>query len=178
MRWRNLLYFDKFFPMGLRSVAYCCQRVTNAIAFTHHDLGYWSLNYLDDFGSAEPAHVAWSLYWCLGEILKRIGVQEAEQKACAPSPRMEFLGNIFDVIKMIIEILGDRLIKINNELETWLLMESSTRKQLESLIGKLSFISNCVCAGRVFISRMINALSGFPRFGKRPVGLEVRKDIL
>ena len=48
--WRNLLYFDKVVPMGLRSAAYICQRVTNAIVYAHRSFGYWSINYLDDFG--------------------------------------------------------------------------------------------------------------------------------
>ena len=49
-RWRRLLYFDKTVPMGLCSAAYICQRVTNAIVFVHRSFGYWSINYLDDFG--------------------------------------------------------------------------------------------------------------------------------
>ena len=52
-RWRNLLFFDKTVPMGLRSAAYICQRVTNAIVYAHTNMGFWSTNYLDDFGSAE-----------------------------------------------------------------------------------------------------------------------------
>ena len=51
-------------------------------------------------------------------------------------------------------------------------------KQLESLIGKLSFVSNCVRAGRVFISRLINTLSGFPKIGTHTLPREIRKDII
>ena len=54
-RWRNLLYFDKVVPMGLKLAAYICQRVTNAVVYVHRSFGYWSINYLDDFGSAELA---------------------------------------------------------------------------------------------------------------------------
>ena len=57
-RWDGLLYFDKYMPMGLRSAAYICQRVTTAIKFAHGQMGYWSINYLDDFGSAEEASQA------------------------------------------------------------------------------------------------------------------------
>ena len=139
MHWNNLLYFDKFFPMGLRSAAYCCQRVTDAIAFVHHSRGFWSLNYLDDFGSAELQHIAWASFWTLGEILHDAGIQEAKNKVCTPSTRMEFLGNIFDTVSMTIEISDDRMKEILAELDKWLVREHATRKQLESTNRKAKF---------------------------------------
>ena len=52
-RWRNFLYFDKMMNLGLRSATYVCQRVLNSIVYAHLGLGFWSINCLDDFGSAE-----------------------------------------------------------------------------------------------------------------------------
>ena len=33
LNWYGKLYFDKTMPMGLRSSAMCCQRITNAIRY-------------------------------------------------------------------------------------------------------------------------------------------------
>ena len=52
-RWRNFIFIDKNVPMGLTSAAYMVQRTTNAVVYIHRTMGYWSINYLDDFGSAE-----------------------------------------------------------------------------------------------------------------------------
>ena len=93
MRWDGYLFFDKVMPMGLRSAAFCCQRVTNAITHIHDQNGFWCINYLDDFGSAEPAHVAWHSFLALGALFQRLGAMEAMQKAQSPCHRMEFLGN-------------------------------------------------------------------------------------
>ena len=109
MRWQDLLYFNKMFPMGLRSAAYCCQCVTNAVAHVHHTYNFWSINYLDDFGDTEPYDVAWQSYFCLHYILDSLGIQEALDKACPPSPRMEFLGNIVDAQKMTLEVSPQRV---------------------------------------------------------------------
>ena len=38
-RWRNMLFFDKVMPMGLRSATYVCQRLTNAIVYVHKQMG-------------------------------------------------------------------------------------------------------------------------------------------
>ena len=178
MHWQNLLYFDKFFPMGLRSAAFCCQRVTNAVVYIHKSYDYWSINYLDDFGSAEAEYKAWQSFWCLRQILTSVGIQEAEEKVCPPSPQMEFLSNIVDARNMMLEVSEQRMEQIQNELDNWLVIDRATRKQLESIIGKLSFIANCVWAGRVFIARLINLLTGFLKVGKYTIPTETKKDFI
>ena len=178
MRWQNLLFFDKFFPMGLRSAAYCCQRVTNSITYMHQQQKFWCINYLDDFSSAEKANLAWWSFWSLGLLLQKLGIQEAMEKACPPSHRMEFLGNIVDSQKMTLEVSEKRLQEISVEINDWIAKQAATRKQLESIIGKLSFISNCVRAGRVFISRLLNQLSGFPQRGHHQLNSQMKKDFI
>ena len=102
-RWRNQLFFDKMVPMGLRSAAFITQRLTNAIVHVHRKK-YWSINYLDDFGSAEREQDAWNSYNSMTNILQEIGVQEAPEKAIEPTTRMEFLGNTVDTAKMTLEV--------------------------------------------------------------------------
>ena len=138
MRWDNLIWFDKNMPMGLRSAAFCAQKTTNAIVFVHRKEGYWSINYLDDFGSAEPKITAWKSFLALARIFEEIGAQEAAEKACAPATRMEFLGNWLDTINMTLEISPHRLVEIQNLVEIWVNKASATRKEIESLVGKLN----------------------------------------
>ena len=177
MRWGGFLFFDKFMLMGLHSVAYCCQRVMNSITFMHRQMGFWSINYLDDFGSAEKARKDWESYHSLGTLLRQIGASEADKKAVLPCTRMEFLSNLVDMQKMTIEISENRLNEIKMLLNHWIHKKNMNRKELESLIGKLSFVSNCVRPGRTFVARLINALKGMSRFGVYPVQEEMLLDI-
>ena len=55
-------------------------------------------------------------------------------------------------------------------LRAWLSKSEATRREVESLGGKLSFIATCVRPGRLFISRLLDYLSELPDF--------VRKDVL
>ena len=48
-KWDNKLYFDTALPMGLKSAALFCQRVTNFIRHILEDKGVCTVNYLDDF---------------------------------------------------------------------------------------------------------------------------------
>ena len=177
MRWRNLLYFDKFLPMGLRTAAYCMQKVSSAIVYIHRKMGYWSTNYLDDFGSAERADIAQNSFQALRMLLHQLGDFEAVEKACEPSTRMEFLGTTIDTIKMTIEISPERLVEIYDILQNWRNRSVATRREVESLIGKLSFVSNCVKAARVFMTRIIDSLATFSVHQNTEIPLEMHKDI-
>ena len=176
-RWRNLLYFDKVVPMGLRSAAYICQQVTNAIVYAHNTFGCWSINYLDDFGSAEDSSTAWFSYNMLSRIFDRIGVKEALDKAVPPTTRMDFLGNTVDSEKLTLEVSQDRKQELMHLLKKWVVKQYCTKKQLQSLIGKLSFITNCVQAGKIFISRMIQNLCDMPETGYVKVNEQTIKDV-
>ena len=116
-RWRNKLYFDKMVPMGLRSAAYIAQRLTNSIVHIHRRMEYWSINYLDDFGSAEKEQDAWNSYMAMDRILRTIRVDEATEKSVEPTTRMDFLGNTVDTIKMTIEVSQDRQEELMDLLE-------------------------------------------------------------
>ena len=48
-RWNEQIYSDTVLTMGLRSSAYICQRITNAISYMCRTDGYNMVNYLDDF---------------------------------------------------------------------------------------------------------------------------------
>ena len=162
--------------MGLRSAAYVAQRITNAVVHIHKSMQYWSINYLDDFGSAEPEEKAWNSFYTMRTIMESIGVDEAKDKAVPPTTRMEFLGNTVDSIKMTIEVSPQRKQELLKLIQEWL--EKTThysKKELQSLIGKLSFVTNCVQAGRIFLSRLLNELRNMDSISM--VDNELRKDL-
>ena len=171
------LYFDKVLPMGMRTAPYIAQRVTDAIRHIHQELSFFLLNYVDDFLGAELQHRVWDAFHNLVNLLEDIGVETAPDKVVPPTTRIEFLGIIYDSKKMTMEVPEDKLQDLNTELHTWLYKTKATRKEVESLIGKLQFASKCVRAGRIFMSRLINWLRELPRTGRNHVPVEARKDV-
>ena len=163
--------------MGLRTATYIMQRISNAIIFVHNSIGFWSIGYIDDYGSAEMPANAWASYNAMHQIMKSVGLKEAEHKAVSPSTRMEFLGNTLDTIKMTLEVSPQRLIELKELMKKWLLKVRYSKKQLQSLIGKLSFVTNCVHAGRIFISRLIEQLSLADDKCVNIMTQEMRKDV-
>ena len=70
--------------MGLRSAAYICQRVTNAVSYIcDFHYGLQVINYLDDFAGCNTTE-----YDTLGQVLKECGLEESVEKAIPPSTSM------------------------------------------------------------------------------------------
>ena len=176
-RWRNRLYFDTMMPMGLRMAAYVCQQVTNVIKYIHNQVGYFSINYLDDFGSAEYANMAFQSFDALGSLFKALGMKEVTDKAVSPTTCMVFLGTQLDSIKMTLSVPPEKLVEINEELNRWKNKVYYNRRELESLISKLQFAANCIRTSRIFLSRLIQGLTGSTRTDMKVISQQMKADI-
>lgn len=176
-KWGGKIYLDTVLAMGLRSAAYICQRLTNAIAFIYRKKGYAIVNYLDDFCGVEKASGAGEAFTYLGTLLASLGVQEATNKVVCPSSKVAFLGIWFDTVNMTMEVTPERLIEIRELTRVWLLKRSATLKEVQSLIGKLNFVAKCVKPARVFIGRMLTFLRGMNKWGSTTLTIEFKGDV-
>ena len=171
-------YFDTTLPMGLSSSAYICQRTTNMLRHVGTQMGLLLCNYLDDFAGVSPSARAVADFLALGRLLKNAGAEENETKAIVPTTKMPFVGITANTIDMTLSIPPEKLQEVFETLSDWIGKTTMTRKELESLIGKLSFVAQCVRPGRIFIARLLEALRGLPRKGRFPVTEELLKDVI
>lgn len=151
-------YFDLVLPNGIRSGAYICQRVTSALKFIYQQKGFDLENFLDDLGSCEVPEKAWEAYEELGQLISEVGLVESLEKACEPSTVMIFLGTGLNTETLTLFIPGDRMQELLLEIEHWHSKTTATQKEVQSLIGKLNFVTNCVHSSRIYISSLINFL--------------------
>ena len=66
--------------------------------------------------------------------------------------RMIFLGLIYDTIAITVSVPDDKLVDI------WLLKSTVTITELQSLIGKLSYVCSCIRPGHIFMQCLLNVL--------------------
>ena len=79
---------------------------------------------------------------------------------------------------MLFEVPADRLSDLKTELLQWTQFSTFTWRQLQSLLGKLSFVTACVRPGRIFMSRLLNRLCSLPSNQSRfPVTSDMLSDI-
>ena len=172
-----MILFDKTAVMGSRSAPLVCQKITNFIRHIMLNLQYFVANYVDDFMGLDTPQRIWSSYNALGNLLRDIGATESLAKAVPPTYLIEFLGVLFDLKNHTISVTEDRMEDICEELHKWRDKVTCTRRELESLLGKLQFISNCVRLGRILVLRLRNQLSGMPVTGLVKVTAEMSKDV-
>ena len=177
--WRDKWFFDVRLPMGLRSAAMAGQRVTNAVCFMLSWVGCNVLSYLDDFMGISAPQSAFDDYALSGLLLQALGLHELSHKASPPSTRVTCLGVLFDTINFTMSVTPDRLLELQTDLlPKWLTKKSATKTELQSLIGKLAFVSKCVRPGRLFLTRILDTLRSLRHNHHRvKLSAEFRKDI-
>ena len=167
--WRGYYYFDTVLMMGCRMAPAVAQRVSNMISWIHH--------YVDDFLGAEVGDNASKSHAALIRVLDGIGLERSPAKAIPPTTEIEFIGNLFNSELNIIGVTPRRRTELLNELNRWRFKPTTTRRQLESIIGKLQFVSNVVKSGRLFISRLLGDLRNMKRGPEYELSFQARQDL-
>ena len=175
--WKGATYADRVLPMGLRSAAYICQRITNAIQYICTQRGVSIVNYLDDFAGAETWDKAQEAFCTVHAVLTELGFQEATDKACAPKAVMEFLGIEFHTQSLTLHVTPQRMLDIEQGLREWERKTQVNKTELQSLIGKLLLVAKCVRPGRLFVGRLLELLRSLPDNKRHTLHPEYRKDI-
>jgi hypothetical protein len=157
-QWEDRFYFDTVLAMGQRNAAMACSRTSNAIMQMHHDDGYLGTSYLDDLIGVASIEFANDAYESLGQLLMDLGLLENMEKACPPSVIQLVLGVEINTVEGSISVPEERMIEIRALVLEWEGKNESTKVELQSLIGKLQFISKCVQQSRIFINRLLDTL--------------------
>ena len=176
-KWKGHLYFDKVLTMGLRSAAYICMRTTDAIKYICQKFDISILNYLDDLAGCELSDRSDYAFDQLGKLLVQCGFEESIEKASPPDTKMLFIGILFDTLNFTISIDENRLAEILDLVLIWLQKEFTNKRELQSLLGKLNFVSQCVRPGRIFVSRMLNFLREIPDNGQILIPDDLKRDL-
>ena len=180
MQWQGHFYHDTCLPFGLRSAPFLFNQYAEALEWiAQHNYGLSHLlHYLDDYLIIGPpasprcaTHLALFLRVC-----DRLGIPVTMDKVEGPAPVLTFLGLELDAIQQRIRLPPDKLTKLLAELHTWSNRTRTTKRELLSLIGKLSFAARAVPAGRLFLRRLIS-LSTTVRSLHHRLRLGVQADI-
>lgn len=110
------------------------------------------MNYIDDFGSIEASHDdALVALQHLKNLFNSLGLESSPEKDCPPSTRMVFLDLIYDTVTMTLEVFEDKISLASELICHWLSSPRATKSDLQSLVGKLSYICTCISPGKIFM---------------------------
>ncbi|XP_055334693.1 uncharacterized protein LOC129585836 [Paramacrobiotus metropolitanus] len=153
-------YFDVVLPFGCRSFPAIFDRMATFLEWIIVNVCHFRdvLHYMDDFFFAGPAgsvlcRLAIEL---MTLVCSDLGIPLALDKTEGPSTTLTFLGVVLDSVNQTISIPPEKLKDLSDEFSVFSARPYSTKRDLLSLIGKLSFATKCIPAGRIFLRRMID----------------------
>ena len=188
--WRGAFFIFISLAFGLRHSGLNGQRVTDAVSWRLRRLGletdeerpYNVVNYVDDLGGVESTlKQATSAFTALNWLLEDLGLVESLEKAEPPTTKITYLGVEFDSQAMEMRVPACKLQEIKSEIRLWLRRTTISKKELQSLLGKLFWVGKVVKHSRVFLGRMLEQLrtmAGMQDNKKVKLLEETRKDIL
>ena len=179
--WQNEYYIDTCLPFGLHSAPFLFNQLADAIHWilqNNCDV-YHLLHYLDDFLTAGPAdsHTRYHNLSAMKSLCHAIGAPIKEEKVEGPTTRITFLGIVLDIMSMEASISQERKTSLLTAILSFHSLKKCTKRQLLSLIGKLSFACKVVPAGRIFLRRLIDLSSVTRLHHHIRITMEARLDL-
>ena len=134
------------------------------------NMGYDVINYIDDvigFGTISTAEPS---YNTLLHLLEKLGLDISTKKLVQRCTKATCLGVEVDTTKFTVAVPQEKLANIQTVCTQWVGRQTCTKKELQSLLGSLLYISKCVHSSRIFLNRMLDTLRS--HFGKEDILLD------
>jgi hypothetical protein len=179
-KWRGKYLVDYCLPFGMKSSPSVWCRISAALMWIikHHLNIHNAVCYVDDFlvtGTSEAetnAHVTAIIALC-----DELGVPLAMKKLIWATTSIVFLGIGINSPTLMAFVTEERKLAAKELLEKFILAKHCSLTQLQSLLGKLYFLTRVVSYGRAFLSRGVALLRGSKKRRLVRLGSEFRKDL-
>lgn len=153
------VYLDLCPSFGCRSSSGACQRVSAAVTYLMAQQGFVTYAFLDDYAGIEDTYEkACSAYQYFIDLTSDLGLALAVEKCAAPSQTMQWLGYDVDSTNMTVSIPREKMLQFLAECCLWSAKRKASKSMIQSIIGKMIHVSNCVLHARKFTSRILATL--------------------
>ena len=122
------------------------------------------VSYLDDFLIVAPTYndCNRNLFRLLS-LLRNLGFDIAWDKVISPSQNVTFLGINFNTVTMQMTLPDDKLRSLEDLIKHYLQAKRASRRELESLAGKLNYAAFLVLGGSTYLRRLLNFMQKLKR---------------
>ena len=152
-------YSDTCLPFGLCSAPSIFNNFASALHWVlENSYGASLLHYLDDFLLVDPPDqpTCQESMSTMLQVCEMMGIPVATEKCEGPATCITFLGIVLGSSLQQLRLPPDRPQEISSLMMSWLGKRTATKRELLSLIGKLSFATKVVPAGRLFLHHLIH----------------------
>ena len=154
----NKYYIDQSLAFGAVHGTAIFEIITDFVRFLMAKEGFRTYNYIDDLYACCHEDRAETAFRTLLDILAQVGLPTNPSKVFPPCKRLSIMDIIVDVDSRTFSIEETKLNEILRECIAAFLRIRLTKRVLESLLGKLLYISRCVKNSCAFLNRMLQTL--------------------
>ena len=160
IEWDGKEYRDQALPFGLRSAPKLFTAVADGLAWAMQQEGvHNSVHYLDDFlfwGPPSSPECGVSLSKATA-VCHPLGLPTAPHKTVGPATVLTFLGIEVDSMAQVLRLPAAKLVRLQRELARWESKRQASKRELQRMIGLLSYAATVVRPGRSFLRYLIEA---------------------
>ena len=175
LEWQGKFYVDGAYAFGHRTGAMACSRLSDFLRYVQGTKGYYTMSYVDDLLGAEVPSKAQDSFNSMVSLLENLRIPISKSKLTAPTTKINCLGIEVDSVKATLSIPSEKLHEILQECIKFKNQKQFSRRQLQSVIGKLMFVHKVVKPARVFVNRLLETLRSMK--DKASMSTEILKDI-
>ena len=177
---REHVLLDKKLPFGSKLAPGIFHRLSQAVRRMMSRRGFQIVAYIDDFFICESSkQKCQTALNTLISLLRQLGFLINWSKVVDPTQKLTFLGIEIDSKDMELRLSDDKLANLQAELAAFSERKRASKKQLQSLAGKLNWASAVVRGGRVFLRRIIDGIAALKKdWHKAKLIGEIKRDIL
>ena len=156
---QDVYFIVQSVPFGYRHGSIFFEKVTNSIRYIMRKHGFNNLfNYVDHLIYCDLPSKFYEAYQFLLQLLPKLGLEINKKKLIPPTTSMICLGILVDSQAQTMSVPPEKLTCITDMCHEWQNKKVCSKRQLQSLLGSLLFISKCVRPARVFLNRMLEFL--------------------
>ena len=180
--WKGFCFIQLRLPFGLCSSVFIFDSFADTLEWILRNKYYLKVlsHYRDDFFTAGPAGSpqCQSSLKIIQQVFDKLGVPLTPDKLQGPTTVLTYLGIEIDSDDQVIRLPDDKYCDLHSQLTQWTGKKECTKRELLSLIGKLSFAAKVVRSGRLFLRRLLELSTTACKLHHHiTLNAEARKDI-
>ena len=155
MNFEGKFYVDRSLAFGAVNGTAIFQRISDAIRkiLSKEHITVW--NYIDDIFACVSAQRAQEVFQRVEQLILELGLPINDTKVVRPADSMTCVGIEVDAQKKTVRIPQGKMEEILTECKNFKTKKVVSRKNLQSLLGKLLYVAKIVVPARAFLNRML-----------------------
>ena len=171
---------DHRLPFGSNASPGIFHRITQAVKrIMHRKYGTKMVVFLDDFLIVSQNKKDCNIDMLrLISVLRNLGFSISWPKVCQPSTKLIFLGVELDSVCMTVKLPDEKVSEYSIVLAEFLQKARASKRQLQSVAGKLNFAAQVIRGGRCYLRRLITAIGYLKQaHHKAKINADIKADI-